>query len=144
MIEAIMQNIETTAMLTAVLGALILVNMLLGSVMASTVGQFDIQRLARFALKGVLICASIIAYCTSLDVLPYILERAKIGIPGDMITVVEVISVLMISVTKYAKEIYQKIQTLLNITEDDIRKSQEAKAESESKEAETIRDQLEV
>ena len=127
-ITEILSKIEydlLTAMVAMVLLATIMfVNQILGAVMASTVKQFDIQRLLKSFLKGILICIGILLFCIVLDVFPVLLERVKVlggeSIIPDIVTVLEVTAILVIAIVKYCKEVYQKLLTLFDVKKEEV------------------------
>jgi len=100
-------------------------NQILGAVMASTVGQFDIKRLGRSILKGLLIALAVLLFCIVLDVFPVLLERVNVttedSVVSVIVTVLEVLSILVIAITKYCKEIYQKLLTLFEVKEKEVK-----------------------
>lgn len=133
-ISEILGKIETD-LITASLAMVLLVfamfcNQALGAVMARTgnTNTFDPKRLGRSFLKGLLICLSILIFCIVLDVFPVLLERVNIigenSVVSTVVTVLQVITILIISITKYCKEVYEKLLTLFEVTQDEVSKVQ--------------------
>lgn len=99
-------------------------NQVLGAVMASTCGQFDIKRLGKSIIKGMLIAVAVFLFCIVLDVFPVLLERvdvtSKDSIVSKIVTVLEVLSILVIAIMKYCKEIYEKLLTLFEVNKEEV------------------------
>jgi len=99
-------------------------NQVLGAVMASTCGQFDSKRLGKSIIKGMLIAVAVSLFCIVLDVFPVLLERVDV-ISKDfkaskIVTVLEVLSILVIAIMKYCKEIYEKLLTLFEVNKEEV------------------------
>ena len=116
------ENDLINAMLALTLLAFLMgCNQLLGAVMASTINTFNLNRLLKSITKSILICISTVIFCVVLDMFPLLLQR--IGLLGnenivqDIITVLQVLSILVIAIIKYAKEIYKKLLVLFDVTE---------------------------
>lgn len=130
-IAEILSKIEYD-LLTASLAMCLLVfamfcNQILGAVMARTGNEntFDYKRLLKSFLKGFLICIAILIFCIVLDVFPVLLERINIidkeSILSTMMTVLEVLAILVIAITKYCKEVYDKLLTLFEVTQEEVK-----------------------
>lgn len=129
-IVAILSTIEydlATALLAMVLLAFAMFcNQVLGAVMARTGEEntFDYKRLLKSFLKGLLICLAIFIFCIVLDTFPILLQRVNVigkdSIVSTIVTVLEVISILVIAIMKYCKEIYEKLLTLFEVNKEEV------------------------
>lgn len=102
-------------------------NQILGAVMARTGEEntFKSERLLKSFLKGFLICIAILIFCVVLDVFPVLLERIDMineeSILSTIVTALEVLAILVIAIIKYCKEVYQKLLTLFEINQEEVK-----------------------
>ena len=102
-------------------------NQILGAVMARTGEEntFEFKRLLKSFLKGFLICIAILIFCVVLDVFPVLLERTNMineeSVLSTIVTALEVLVILVIAIVKYCKEVYQKLLTLLEINQEEVK-----------------------
>lgn len=107
-------DILTLLYMMGILGISILVNTILGTVIAKRNFKFNKSKLKSGLIKSITVCMSIIAFCFTLELLPYILSRVNIELPEEVITTIELLTIFLTSYTKYAKDIFEKIKLLLN------------------------------
>lgn len=112
-------DILTLIYMMAILGTSIIVNTVLGVVIAKRELKFDKNLLKSGLLKSIIVCVSIIAFCFTLELLPCILLRVNILIPTEIITVIELSTIFVTAYTKYSKDIFEKIKLLLDSKESD-------------------------
>ncbi len=115
-LETLANNILILLASLVLLGGLMLTNMVLGAIMSATVGEFDKERFWRSVVKAVLILFSVCIYYACLELMPILLTKVGIEIPQDLITTIEVLLIIVASFTKYAKEIFNKLLTLFDVT----------------------------
>lgn len=118
--NAIADDLITLGLLIGCLGVLEILNILLGSMMALSDDAWDWKKFWQGILKAVLIAIIMAIYCLILELLPFILERASIEFPSDMVTFAQVLGIILVALKKYIKGIYEKLLTLLDIEESEI------------------------
>lgn len=117
-INYLSENIITLALLIGCLGAMMTLNIILGAVMASTSYQFDAKTFFKGVLKALLVALVMLVYCIILELTPLVLSRIDITLPSDLITYIQVVSIVLVAYKKYAKGIYDKLKVLLDVTEE--------------------------
>ena len=115
-LQTLANNILILLASLVLLGGLMLTNMILGAVMSATVGEFDKARFGRSIIKALLILLSVCVYYACLELMPILLTYVGIDVPEDLITTIEVLLIIAASFTKYAKEIFNKLLTLFDVT----------------------------
>lgn len=118
--ETIQNDICNLVLLNACLGVLMLLNIILGSIMAKASDQFDKKKFFNGLLKALLVCLVMVVFCFILEVLPIIFDRIGFVIPKDLPTYIEVISIVAVAVIKYAKGIIDKLKTLLDVNDQEL------------------------
>lgn len=119
-LEVLKTDVATLVMLIGSLGIMMLLNIVLGGVMASANYQWDTATFFKGILKAFLVALVMVVYCIVLEVFPLILSRLNIEIPNEMITFVQVVGIVVLSFTKYAKDIFDKLMTLLGVEEQEV------------------------
>lgn len=114
--ETLAENLIILLLSLFLLGGLMLTNMILGAVMSATIGEFDSSRFKRSVVKALLIVLSVCVYYCCLELMPMLLVKVGIDVPADLVTTIEVLMVVVASFTKYAREIFQKLLTLFDVT----------------------------
>lgn len=114
--ETLAENLIILLLSLFLLGGLMLTNMILGAVMSATVGEFDGSRFKRSVIKALLIVLSVCVYYCCLELMPMLLIKVGIDVPADLVTTIEVLMIVVASFTKYAREIFQKLLTLFDVT----------------------------
>jgi len=107
-------DILTLIYMMSILGISILVNTVLGTVIAKRNLKFDKKKLKSGLIKAIVVCVSVVAFCLTLELLPYILSRVEIELPEEVITTIELLTIFLTAYVKYAKDIFEKIKLLLN------------------------------
>ena len=115
-------DLVTLAMLMSLLGILILINTLLGSITAWQWGEWVTKKFWQGLLKNILIAACLFMFFLTIEIIPTVLARTGITIPSDIVTVIEVFAMLVVSIKKYVLDIYATFKKLLGSSDEEIRK----------------------
>ena len=115
-------DLVTLAMLMSLLGILILINTLLGSITAWQWGEWVTKKFWQGLLKNILIAACLFLFFMVLEIIPTVLSRAGIIIPSEIVTILEVFAMLVVSIKKYVLDIYATFKKLLGASDEEIRK----------------------
>ena len=115
-------DLVTLAMLMSLLGILILINTLLGSITAWQWGEWVTKKFWQGLLKNILIAACLFMFFLTIETIPTVLARTGIIIPSDIVTVLEVFAMLVVSIKKYVLDIYATFKKLLGSSDEEIRK----------------------
>ena len=115
-------DLVTLAMLMSLLGILILINTLLGSITAWQWGEWVTKKFWQGLLKNILIAACLFMFFLTIEIIPTVLARTGIIIPSDIVTVLEVFAMLVVSIKKYVLDIYATFKKLLGSSDEEIRK----------------------
>ena len=115
-------DLVTLAMLMSLLGILILINTLLGSITAWQWGEWVTKKFWQGLLKNILIAACLFMFFLTIEIIPTVLARTGIIIPSDIVTVLEVFAMLVVSIKKYVIDIYATFKKLLGSSDEEIRK----------------------
>ena len=115
-------DLVTLAMLMSLLGILILINTLLGSITAWQWGEWVTKKFWQGLLKNILIAACLFMFFLTIEIIPTVLARTGIIIPPDIVTVLEVFAMLVVSIKKYVLDIYATFKKLLGSSDEEIRK----------------------
>ena len=115
-------DLVTLAMLMSLLGILILINTLLGSITAWQWGEWVTKKFWQGLLKNILIAACLFLFFMVLEIIPTVLSRAGIIIPSEIVTILEVFAMLVVSIKKYVLDIYATFKKLLGASDEEIKK----------------------
>ena len=115
-------DLVTLAMLMSLLGILILINTLLGSITAWQWGEWVTKKFWQGLLKNILIAACLFMFFLTIEIIPTVLARTGIIIPSEIVTVLEVFAMLVVSIKKYVLDIYATFKKLLGSSDEEIRK----------------------
>lgn len=115
LITCLQANLFSTIAMCSLMGILFCLNTALGSIMAWSVGQFDLKRFLMSIIKGILIILCGVVYCECLDVLPLLARMLNVELPANIMTFAEVVGIGYICIRKYAMECLDKFKTILNI-----------------------------
>ena len=115
-------DLVTLAMLMSLLGILILINTLLGSITAWQWGEWVTKKFWQGLLKNILIAACLFMFFLTIEIIPSVLARTGIIIPSNIVTVLEVFAMLVVSIKKYVLDIYATFKKLLGSSDEEIRK----------------------
>ena len=115
-------DLVTLAMLMSLLGILILINTLLGSITAWQWGEWVTKKFWQGLLKNILIAACLFMFFLTIEIIPTLLAITGIIIPSDIVTVLEVFAMLVVSIKKYVLDIYATFKKLLGSSDEEIRK----------------------
>ena len=106
--EIIKEDVITMAMLLGCLGGLEVLNIVFGAVMAGISQGWSWKKFLIGIVKALLVALAMLVFCVILDVLPMILVRVDIIIPEDFVTLAQVLSVVVVAISKYAKDVLEK------------------------------------
>ena len=115
-------DLVTLAMLMSLLGILILINTLLGSITAWQWGEWVTKKFWQGLLKNILIAACLFMFFLTIEIIPTVLARTGIIIPSEIVTVLEIFAMLVVSIKKYVLDIYATFKKLLGSSDEEIRK----------------------
>ena len=115
-------DLVTLAMLMSLLGILILINTLLGSITAWQWGEWVTKKFWQGLLKNILIAVCLFMFFLTIEIIPTVLARTGIIIPSDIVTVLEVFAMLVVSIKKYVLDIYATFKKLLGASDEEIKK----------------------
>ena len=112
-------DLVTLAMLMSLLGILILINTLLGSITAWQWGEWVTKKFWQGLLKNILIAACLFMFFLTIEIIPTVLARTGIVIPSEIVTVLEVFAMLVVSIKKYVLDIYATFKKLLGSSDEE-------------------------
>ena len=120
--KTIEEDAITISLLMAVVGVLMIINILLGIVISGVFGieKWSWKKFWQGFVKLFVFVLCVYAYCIVLDMLPLIFERIKIAIPKDIITILQVIGVFVVMIVKYCKDVYAKILKITNVKNEEV------------------------
>lgn len=110
-------NLITVLFMLGILAIMIVINTVLGSVIANKKQEFKKEKLIKGIAKAITIAICILLFCLTLELVPVILNRVGIEIPSDLITVLEIVLTTLTAYKKYAIDCFNKFKTILNIKE---------------------------
>lgn len=106
-------NLITVSLMLTLLGIVIVINTVLGTVFASKSNDFDWNKFKSGVSKAIIILICIIAFCFTLELLPIVLNRVGIVIPADIITIAEIIVTTLTAYKKYTLDCLDKFKTII-------------------------------
>lgn len=115
-------DLVTLTMLMSLLGILILINTLLGSITAWQWGEWVTKKFWQGLFKNILIAACLFLFFVVLEIIPSVLARTGIVIPTEIVTILEMFAMLVVSIKKYILDIYGTFKKLLNVTDEEVKK----------------------
>lgn len=127
--DSIQYDLLTLGLLMLILGSLIVINTMLGTITAWTFGEWSTKKFFTGVLKNLLIALCMALFFIVIEVLPVALSRAGIIIPTEVITVIEVFGMVAVAIIKYIKDIYSSFIKILGISKEDVEAITNAKEE---------------
>lgn len=127
--DSIQYDMLTLGLLMLILGSLIVINTMLGTITAWTFGEWSTKKFFTGVLKNLLIALCMALFFIVIEVLPVALKRAGIIIPTEVITVIEVFGMVAVAIIKYIKDIYSSFIKILGISKEDVEAITNAKEE---------------
>lgn len=118
--DSIQYDMLTLGLLMLILGSLIVINTMLGTITAWTFGEWSTKKFFTGVLKNLLIALCMALFFIVIEVLPVALKRAGIIIPTEVITVIEVFGMVAVAIIKYIKDIYSSFIKILGISKEDV------------------------
>ena len=118
--DSIQYDMLTLGLLMLILGSLIVINTMLGTITAWTFGEWSTKKFFTGLLKNLLIALCMALFFIVIEVLPVALKRAGIIIPTEVITVIEVFGMVAVAIIKYIKDIYSSFIKILGISKEDV------------------------
>lgn len=119
-ILTIERDLVTLGLLMAILGSLIVINTLLGSINAWAWGEWVSKKFWQGILRNVLIALCLALFFIVLEIIPLALERTGIIVPSELVTTLEVLVMVIVCIVKYVKDIYSSFMKLLGVTKEDV------------------------
>lgn len=113
-------DITVLAVLVVLLGFVMAMNIILGSVYAGITKTWDTKKFFTGIIKALLVGLVIVCFGWVIEALPIVLAHVNIELPTEMIKLVEIISVILVAFKKYAKGVWDKLLVLLDVTEADV------------------------
>lgn len=110
-------NLITVSYMLGILGIMIVINTVLGSVIANKKQEFDIKKFLKGIIKAIVIALCILLFCITLELVPVVLSRVGIEIPTDLITVLEIVLTTLTAYKKYALDCFEKFKNILDVKE---------------------------
>lgn len=121
-ILTIENDLITLGLLMTVLGALIIINTLLGSITAWQWGEWKTKKFWQGILRNLLIAICLFMFFVVLEIIPSVLSRTGIIIPSEIVTIIEVFAMLVVSIKKYVIDIYSSFKALLGVEDEEVEK----------------------
>lgn len=118
--DSVQYDLLTLGLLMLILGALIVINTMLGTITAWTFGEWNTKKFLTGVLKNLLIALCMALFFVVIEILPVALKRAGIIIPTEVITVIEVFGMVAVAIIKYIKDIYSSFIKILGISKEDV------------------------
>lgn len=118
-IQEIAKELTTLGIFMLILGGLILVNTLIGSINAWSWGEWKNKKFWQGLLKNILLAITMAIFFIILEIIPFAFARANIIIPTEMVKGIELIALLAVAITKYVKDIYKGFMDLLGVSEEE-------------------------
>ena len=107
-------NLITTIYMLILLAIVMGINTILGVVIANTKVEFDKKKLFKGIVKALIILICVLLFCICIELVPMVLARVGIEVPGDLVTVLEIILVTLTAFTKYATDCFDKFKMIIN------------------------------
>lgn len=118
--NTIQNDLITLGMLMFILGSCMIVNLLLGSIIAWNFADFQTRKFWQGVLKCILVAICMAFFLLILEIIPLVTERIGIQIDSDLPTTLEVLLIGWVSITKYIADIYNKFKSIFNVTQEEI------------------------
>ena len=106
-------DLLTTAYMLGLLAIVIVINTILGVIIANTKLEFSWKKFWKGIGKALVILLCVLAFCVCIELVPIVLARVNIEVPEDLITVLQIILVTLTAFTKYAKDCFEKFQIII-------------------------------
>lgn len=106
-------DLITTTYMLGLLAIVIMINTILGIIIANKKLEFNWKKLGEGILKAFVIMICVLLFCVCIELVPIVLNRVNITIPEDLITVLQIILVTLTAFTKYAKDCFEKFQIII-------------------------------
>lgn len=110
-------NLLTVSYMMILLGIVIVINTVLGTLEANKKQEFNFKKLLNGIFKAIIITFCVLLMSLSLELLPFVLGRINIEIPSDFINVLEIILTTLTAYRKYALDCFDKFKKLLHVEE---------------------------
>ena len=106
-------DLLTTTYMLGLLAIVIMINTILGVIIANTKLEFNWKKFWKGIGKALIILICVLSFCVCIDLIPIVLARVNIAIPEDLVTVLQIILVTLTAFTKYAKDCFEKFQIII-------------------------------
>ena len=111
-----MVNITTTLYMILLLGITVLINTILGVLIASSNKEFNIKKLLYGILKSIIVAICLFLFTLTLELLPLVLSKVNIQISDGIPEVIEIVLTCLTAYKKYALDCFEKFKLILNGT----------------------------
>lgn len=108
-LEKILEDILTIELLTGCDGALMLFNIILGTIVGTHKEGFNWKKFLFGVCKALVLAFVIAGYCAVIEFVPLILARLKISMPQEYVTFMQVVGVVLAWVYEDTMEVKEKI-----------------------------------
>lgn len=127
--STIQYDIVTLGLLMLILGTLIVINTLLGTITAWSFGEWNTKKFLTGILKNLLVALCMALFFIVLEILPVALARAGIIIPSEVVTIIEVFGLVAVAIKKYVGDIYSSFAKILGVSKEEVAEVVNAKEE---------------
>lgn len=118
-------NIKTLSYLLAITGGLMLINIVLGATQGTMAKEFDFKKFLFGILKALVNALCILGTCCLADIFAQVLNMIEgITISAQVVSVIEILSVVVAWDIDLFKEVFEKIKSLKEmkyISYDDVK-----------------------
>lgn len=119
-LNTLKDDIITMGIFLLILGSLMVLNILLGSIMSWAWGEWKTKIFWQGILKAILVALCMTIFMIIVEIIPIALERVDIKLPQEFVTFIQLIALIFVSIKKYVKGIYDKFLVLLGNTDEEV------------------------
>lgn len=105
--------------LVILLGLVMVMNIILGSVLAGLKREWNFKTFITGVIKAFLVGLVIVGFGYTLQAMEIVLAEADITVPDGMINLIEIIGVILVAFKKYAKGVWDKLLVILDVTQEE-------------------------
>lgn len=109
-----MYNLTVILKLCGILAGTALINIILGCLINGMADNWDWRKFFYGIIKALVLTVCIAGFCVILTYIPDVFTQAGLDIPEELITVLQLFTVLGTTIKKYALDVYEKLQEILN------------------------------
>ena len=108
-------NLITSTLFILLLGLLFIINTILGVLIGTKEDGFNLKKLLYGFLKGGIAILCTISFCFVIEITPIILNRIDINMSEEIITFIELMTIITTAYKKYVLDILDKLKKIFNI-----------------------------